>query len=359
MWTDGKLHEKYPDQIRSKRSAGDDISRLEAHVYPVIGALPVSAITLEHCEAVMAGLPKGHSPDTRRHVGQALSRLLKMAVYPLRLIERSPLPEGFLPKPTQKKALGYLYPDEDRRLMACTSVPLEYRVLWGVLAREGMRESEALNAAIGDIDVKRGAIKLDKNKTDDPRAWALNTGVPRALKLFIEQKRSDADAADVLFVDENGKPISKFGLAALFREHLEQVGLRKERPELFDGSDSRIPIRVHDLRGTFITVSLANGKTESWICDRTGHRSSQMIANYKRVARQFTELNQGDFTPLDEAIPEFREQKQRAASGPCRRRTARVGQRVGQKKKRRAVSVEPPWGLEPQTYGLRNRCSTN
>jgi hypothetical protein len=62
---------------------------------------------------------------------------------------------------------------------------------------------------------------------------------------------------------------------------------------------------VHDLRGTFVTVSLANGKSESWISDRTGHRSSVMIARYKRTARTFSELHTGNFAPLDSAIPEL------------------------------------------------------
>jgi integrase len=53
-------------------------------------------------------------------------------------------------------------------------------------------------------------------------------------------------------------------------------------------------IRVHDLRGTFVTVSLANGKSESWISDRTGHRSSLMIARYKRMARTLDELHAGE-----------------------------------------------------------------
>ncbi|HEY6723499.1 MAG TPA: tyrosine-type recombinase/integrase, partial [Polyangiaceae bacterium] len=80
--------------------------------------------------------------------------------------------------------------------MACTSIPLEHRVLWGFLVREGMRESEAVGTTIGDIDVKRAAIKLDKNKTDDPRAWALNQGVARALELFIAEKRADAETSE-------------------------------------------------------------------------------------------------------------------------------------------------------------------
>ena len=31
----------------------------------------------------------------------------------------------------------------------------------------------------------------------------------------------------------------------------------------------------------FVTISLANGRTEAWIADRTGHRSSQMINAYR------------------------------------------------------------------------------
>src|SRR5262249_38700429 len=45
--------------------------------------------------------------------------------------------------------------------------------------------------------------------------------------------------------------------------------------------------------------------SEGWICDRTGHRSSAMVARYHRQARTFTELNLGALTPLDVAIPEL------------------------------------------------------
>ena len=71
---------------------------------------------------------------------------------------------------------------------------------------------------------------------------------------------------------------------------------------------------VHDLRGVFCTVSLADGKTESWITDRTGWQSSAMVGTYKRMARTFGELDLGPLTPLDEAIPELRE----APEGSCR-----------------------------------------
>ncbi|WP_437850993.1 hypothetical protein [Sorangium sp. So ce363] len=48
-----------------------------------------------------------------------------------------------------------------------------------------------------------------------------------------------------------------------------------------------------------------HGRTETWISDRTGHKSSRQIHHYKRAARKVAELGLGDFAPLDEAIPEL------------------------------------------------------
>jgi integrase len=185
-WTSGELAHQYPDHIREKRSANHDALRLARYVYPVLGDEPIAAFTLDHAETVMKGIPEGRSTATRRHVGQLLHRLLAMAVFPLRLLSANPLPRGFLPKVGPGKAKGYLYPDEDARLMACETVPLPFRLLYGFLDREGPRASEAEGLAWADFDLDRGVVKLDENKTDDPRAWALDMGVLRGLRAYRE-----------------------------------------------------------------------------------------------------------------------------------------------------------------------------
>src|SRR5690606_39831520 len=73
----------------------------------------------------------------------------------------------------------------------------------------------------------------------------------------------------------------------LFRADLRAAGI--DRGELFEATKARLAIRVHDLRGTFVTLALANGKTETWVADRTGHRSSTMINRYRRAARTRSE----------------------------------------------------------------------
>lgn len=314
QWTDERLHARFPDQIKKKKTHEHDAARLENHVYPVIGSKTVASITLDDCEEVMRRLPAELSPLTRRNVGHLVARLLKLAVYPLRIIEASPIPAGFLPNRGAKKALACLYPDEDRRLLACTDVPFCFRLLWGFLTREGMREGEAFTLTWDCLDLKRGACRLDQNKTDDPRAWALDPGTAEALRRYKAHFRPTAEPSDLVFQDPQGRPHTKFGAAELLRGHLRAIGLADERPELFESTAQRKQIRVHDLRGTFVTVSLANDKTESWISDRTGHRSSAMINNYKRVARGFQELDVGTLSPLDSALPELRALASAAAS---------------------------------------------
>ncbi len=334
-WTSGRLARRFPDQIKVKRTADGDAAKLARHVYPVIGPKPIASITLDDAEEVMRRLPADLSPLTRRNLGHLVARLLKLAVYPLRLIPSTPIPAGFLPRRGERKALAYLYPDEDRRLLECRNVPFCYRLLWGFLTREGMREGEALSLTWAELDLKRGAVRLDKNKTDDPRAWALDPGTVRALEVYKARQRANAEPGDLVFVDPHGRAHSKFGIALLLRSHLEAVGLKDERPELWEDSETRKRIRVHDLRGTFVTVSLANDRTESWISDRTGHRSSAMIHLYKRTARTFAELGLGTLVPLDQALPELR--------GP----SPEVGHKVGHETTIQHQNRASPRGFEP------------
>jgi len=110
--------------------------------------------------------------NTRRNVGLTLGRVLTLAVYPLKIIAVSPFPKGLLPRPKKGtgKALADYRPDDDARLLGCAAVPLAYRLLWGFLAREGMRSSEAIQLRWGDVDLNDGSVVLDENKSDDPRS---------------------------------------------------------------------------------------------------------------------------------------------------------------------------------------------
>jgi integrase len=307
QWTRGEIHDRYPDHVGMKKTSDDDRQRLRAYVYPVMGDVPlvqlVGAPGLERADEVMSKLPK-LSSQTRRHVAQTMHRVFAMATYPARLIPASPLPKGWLPRVKSVQAQAYLYPDEDAKLLACGDVPLVYRLLYGFLAREGCRPSEALRLERNDFDLGRGAVTLDRNKTDDPRAWALSTGAALAFEAWWRRFRVGGVHA-LVFLQENGTKLDPYDLSADFRTHLRAAGV--DRKALFEKSDVRKPVRAYDLRATFVTLSLANGKSEAWVSRRTGHRSSQMINRYRRIAESVAELNLGELLPLNEAIPELSE----------------------------------------------------
>jgi integrase len=304
QWTSGELHEQWPDHVPLKISAYQDVARFKNYIYPLVGDVPLAAFSLEHAEHVMRELPGDHAQATRRHTANLMHRVLAMAVYPARLIQSNPLPRGFLPRRTELKAFSFLYPNEDGALLGCGGVPLEQRLLYGFLAREGLRLGEALALCWADLDLQLGTIRLDENKTDDPRMWALDPSVARALKAWWKWLGKPERSA-LVFTDAAGVGITDHHIAELFREHLELAGVK--RPELFERSRSRMPIRVHDLRATFVTLALANNRTETWVSDRTGDRSSNMIRRYQRPARSAAELGLGWLGALDALMPELRD----------------------------------------------------
>lgn len=172
-----------------------------------------------------------------------------------------------------------------------------------VLAREGFRVSEALDLKWSDVDLARGMVTLTLNKTDDPRVWTMDPGVVEALRRWKRHyARSTLPNSRVFQTRDEGGP-SRFNLAKLLRTHLKMAGLN--RSQLFERSEARMPLRVHDLRATFVTIALATGRTQTWVRDRTGHCSSEMLDVYRQQARTHEEASLGPLAPLHQAIPEL------------------------------------------------------
>jgi integrase len=365
-WTSGRLRERFPDHVRAKDSTRDE-ELLRLYINDLIGNERIADIGLGHCERVMAAAPATLAPRTRNKIAQCVRKVLSLAVYPGRHIVANPIPREWMPKVPSNatKAKSSLRPTEDATLLGCQTIPVARRLAYGILAREGMRASELERLHWRDVDLQHGQVRLDANKTNDPRAWALAPDVVRTLKWWKDVRAGQpddlvlgldlGDGAWWLRGDDDWEPNSKTKKAG----DLRTAGI--DRSELFERSKNRQPFRLHDLRATFVTISLATGKTEQWVTDRTGHKSSQMLAHYQRQARTWTELGLGTLGALDVLLPEVPRAKHRKGgpSNPPTRR-ARPTSAHDSHSDRAAIGprTEPPSRLELETYGLRNRCST-
>jgi integrase len=318
MWTSGKLATQFPRYIKMKKSADDDESRLRRYVYDHIGDVQIRDFAppqgLELAERVMAALPPPSelSQASARHVAQTIHRVLGLAVYPLRILSLQPLPKGFLPRPANDKAKTYVYPDEDATLMRCCDVPLVERLFFGLLAREGARVGEVRGVQLYELDLEHGWGHLDETKNGRPKDWPLQPGTLEALKRYRDRFMPSRGPRAFVFAQADGTLLDPFTLAENLRDRIRRAGIA--RPQLYLRNENRLALRVHDLRASFVTVALANGKTESWVADRTGHLSSQMINRYKRWARGHQEQSLGDWVPLHVAIPELADRADHTAS---------------------------------------------
>ncbi len=312
-WTSGGLARAFPDYVAEKRTAHVDEARLAklcaievAPGQPLGNVRPV-AFKVEHAKIAMANLPaSAQRPATRRHYAQLVHRVLSLAAWPCEIIPANPLPKRFMPRVGDPPDYSYLYPDEDRKLLGHVEIPVRDRLFFGLLVREGLRASEAQQLVWADLDLEQGTLSLDRNKTDDARSWVLDPGVVRALSKWRKRFHRDAGPDDLVFRDEQGAPMELNMLARTLRRALLRAGV--PRKELHASGTNRSRLRAHDLRGTFITLALANGKTEAWVMDRTGHQTSDMLARYKRGRNRAEELRHGLPMALDLAIPELRDQ---------------------------------------------------
>lgn len=294
-YTSGDLSRKHPDHVKDK-DFKRDAGRLRMYVYPIVGEVPVRSFTLSHGNTVMSSLPKHLSSASRRHVAQALMRILHLAVFPGALLVASPLPRGWLPKLKGRKHYSCLYPREEAQLLAHVDVPLALRLFFGVLGREGMRLSELWDSQWWQWNLVEGTFTTSRTKTGDPRMWAVRPDVAIAM---AEWKRRRSELARP-FAELDELVGDRTKIAGLFRTSLKRAGV--DRSELFSETEHTGQLRAHDCRAFFVTVSIAEGRSETWIRDRTAHKSTTMIDRYRRQARQFEELKLGSPVDLAQAL---------------------------------------------------------
>lgn len=185
----------------------------------------------------------------RRQYAQQIRRTLEMCVYPLKLIKVNPIPRVWLPRvPVKAKCIPY--PDEERAVLEDTSHPVAWRIYFGALTR------------LGSGRTRRRASPSRRSTSSVGSSCSTRTR-PTALGLPPTGRTSAAAS----------------GIAERWQSMLEASTKKKGiyRPDLFKKSAKRMKTRAHDLRGMFTTYALANGMTETWVMDRTGHRSSTMV----------------------------------------------------------------------------------
>lgn len=300
-WTSGQLAREFPGEVFEIKSMDAYKQKLEHH-YHTIGNVPLKFFTKKHFRAAMAALNPALKERARAAYAQVIYRLLNVAVK-VDVLDANPLPEGSIPPSPTDTEFQLLYPHEDALLCGCQTTDFAERFTYGFAIRTGIRVSTLFPLKWRNINLRTGLLtgtakdtrapgKRRKGRRGKRVEFKLSPDVLNALRWWRQQRQDETEEATIF------PQLELTAWADRLRVALLAAGV--DRYELHHPSETGKPMRFHDLRASFITFALANGKTEAWIRDRTGHSDSQMIVRYQRD--HVKELEVHDWLPLDVAL---------------------------------------------------------
>lgn len=300
---DGTLHEQYPEEIEFKSPTSLEESRTKLAVFlPVLGDKTFEELTRDDIQEAKKRVPKGLKLTTRARYLRELRRLMRIAVEPLGLCEKTPTVS--VPSGQPRDVFQLLYPSEEAQLCACLEVPIERRFLYAFLARNGGRITETLKYTFQCID-DDGVIHVAKDwtKTKRARYWPLSPDVLEAVQLRRAQMPDDATQMFVLPPATPRNRLKKINRRYVLRMlilDLKTAGVT--RPGLLTAIDGERKLCTHDVRASFCTLARAAGLSDRWIMDRTGHESAAVFEKYDRGVRHAREIRLGWWAPMGIAL---------------------------------------------------------
>ncbi len=242
-----------------------------------LGRMRLQEVRPVHLRAALERVAEGgYAPRTVARVAMRLRALFREALRD-ELVARNPAEALRLRLPQGEKAARALEPHEVARLLeeAEGSRSPEMALLLRFLLETGLRRGEALGLRWEDVDLERGEVRVR-------RVWAKVNGKPA----FTEPKTPTARRTVpltrglLLRLQERRKEL----LERLTEEELKEVylfgGVRPPDPDAFNHYLRRLSaraglgrVRVHDLRHTWASLSLARGVPLEVVSERLGHAS--------------------------------------------------------------------------------------
>lgn len=232
----------------SSRAYYDTKKRIEKHILPELGNLPISKVKPIHCQKLINS-KAGYSREYINKISQNLKFIFEKAKQNNLINEN---PAEFIVKPKGYKNSRRSITDQERKHLL--SVCKDDRFLpFLFMLYCGCRPAEALNIEWRDIENKSGSVFLHirGTKTDNS-----DRTVPVPFELAGRLSRG-SNPFDLIFLNQHGKPYTESSyrslVKALYRQMNVSMGCRVYRNRLippFPLSDDFVP---YCLRHTYCT----------------------------------------------------------------------------------------------------------
>jgi integrase len=247
---------------------------LTRYVLPALGHLRIRDLRRRHVKALVFRMrEKGYAPDTIRLARAALSSVLSAAVDDEIVTANVSLRLGI--KLTRGKPTMRPMTREQRDAFLEEAMKKQpHGALFTVMAKAGLRPSEAYALQPGDVDWNGATLRVERaldrdrtakeTKTHEQRDVELSPGLVRTLRRHLVWLKEQALALGWgepvwLFPNETGATLDESKVRKVFRRTLRRAGLPS--------------FRVYDCRHTFASLLLSMGATIVYVAAQMGHKS--------------------------------------------------------------------------------------
>jgi integrase len=263
-------------------------SHLRTHILPVLGELPLTAITTKNVQAFISQLAaKGLTRKTCENVLQTLASIIRAAKawrYVPETFDRSELS---MPREQEKPEQRFFTAEEARRIIESSEEP--YATLYATLGITACRAGEALGLKLTDLDFERRIIRVRRSLDaatrlpNAPKSKASTNDLPmpeslaRRLQTYLESKwRQNSEGW--LFCNSWGKPLKRGKVVSKLQTTLKKLGIERAA--------------LHGFRHGVASELLANGAAPSVVQRQMRHSSatvtlerySHIIGDAQRIA---------------------------------------------------------------------------
>jgi len=259
---------------------------VKAHLIPVLGLLPLTALQPSHIQAYYGRMLEsgrldgkgGLSAQTVKHHHRVLYEALKHAVKHGLLIRN--VGEAVDPPRPDSKEMSTLEPDDVRTLLnAARETP--YYTLFYTAIYTGLRRSELLGLRWRDIDLDLATLSVVQTLHHVPKkGYTLRepktkrsrrlVDLSPSLAVLLREHRANQELErkllgrlvmpdDLVFCYPDGNPLPPNSVTKAFHKLAQSLGLSS--------------IRLHDLRHTHATLMLRQGVHPKVVSERLGHSS--------------------------------------------------------------------------------------
>ncbi len=349
---------------------------LKDHVLPTLGRRPVAEIGRSEVYALVAKVQGTDlARNTVRNVHAVLRNLLNFAVDEsllasnpaLQVARRLRLHER--PRERQEKIKAFDREQVEGFMEAAWKHEGRFAPLFLTLARAGLRLGEALALKWEDLDFGKRTLRIERSLSgrgtiDKPKSgFGRTVDMSQELRDGLERLRVQRKRETL----KNGWPqVPEWVFCTEAGTAFDQSNVRRTFGRVL--AKAKLPghFHPHCMRHTFASLLLQGGVSPVYVQRQLGHASFQLTVD--TYGKWLPQEDKQAVDSLDgDKVEQCFEKTANVSANASRNHWGNSETPTNRKFPRRSAtqrtrsrkSMEPPAGIEPATYGLRNRCSTN